>query len=228
MVELFERVNFLIFIIIVLIFIFYIFWSNKIIIKFKTFFKKGFRPIRGKFGGYCFDGKQGSGKTYSVVEFLKNNSGLMPIYANIKTLDNDIIDYTYFNGFDNLLNLRDKHDCIIVYDEIFTALTKQSKMNTDVLDFLSQMRKRKIIFLTTAQEWLEINITLRRYCRFRVECSMRNFLGLGILTKRFYDAEHMRWSQQDNEYVAPLLSTTISKCNIDVANSYDTFEQIKT
>lgn len=216
------------YLILILIFIIYIIWNNKITIKFKTFFKKGFKPIRGKFGVYCFDGKQGNGKTYSIVEFLKNNSGVMPIYANIKTLDKDVIDYTYFNGFDNLLKLRDKHDCIIVYDEIFTALTKNSKMSTDVLDFLSQMRKRKIIFLTTAQEWLEINITLRRYCRYRVECKMRSFLGIGILIKKFYDAEQMKWSQLDNEYVAPIISTTISKCNIDVANSYDTFEQIKT
>lgn len=62
----------------------------------------------------------------------------------MKSLKN--IDYTYFNGFDELLKLRNKTNCIIVYDEIFTALTRQSKIDTDILDFLSQMRKRKIIF----------------------------------------------------------------------------------
>ena len=131
-------------------------------IKFKTFFKKGFKPNRGKFGVYCYCGKQGSGKTYSVVEFLRNNRD-KKIYANISSLKD--IDYTYFSGFDELLKLRSEHDCIIFFDEIFTALTKTSKMTSEVLDFLSQMRKRRIIFLTTAQEWLEINITLRRYCR---------------------------------------------------------------
>lgn len=127
-----------------------------------------------------------------------------------------------------MLELRDKTDCIIFYDEIFTALTKSSKMTSEVLDFLSQMRKRRIIFITTAQEWLEINITLRRYCRYQIDCSMRNILGLGILIKNMYDAEQMKWSQEDNEYVAPIMETTISKCNLRVANSYDTFEQIKT
>jgi len=194
-------------------------------IKWKTFFKKGFAPKRGKFGVYCYCGKQGSGKTYSVVEFLRQNNHL-PIYSNISTLKD--LNYTYFNGFDELLKLRDKSDCIIVYDEIFTALTKSSKINQDVLDFLSQMRKRRIIFLTTAQEWLEINITLRRYCRYQIECRMLNVFGLGILLKHCYDAEQMKWSQEDNEYVAPLYETTISKCNVCVANSYDTFEQIKT
>lgn len=193
-------------------------------IKFKTFLKKGFAPKKKKYGVYCYCGKQGKGKTYSVVEFLKQQKDVK-IYANIKTLKG--INYTYFEGFEQLLNIRDKN-CIIVYDEIFTALTKGSKMTTDVLSFLSQMRKREIIFLTTAQEWLEINITLRRYCRYQIECSMRNIFGIGILIKQMYDAEQMKWSQEDNEYVAPLIETTISKCNISVANSYDTFEEIKT
>ena len=138
------------------------------------------------------------------------------------------IEYTYFSGFNELLKLRDKTDCIIVYDEIFTALTKSSKINQEVLDFLSQMRKRRIIFLTTAQEWLEINITLRRYCRYQIDCKMRNLFGLGILIKTMCDAEQMKWSNEENEYVAPLEVRTISKCNLSIANMYDTFEQIKT
>lgn len=198
--------------------------NNKVKIKFKTFLRKGFAPKRGKFGVYCYCGKQGSGKTYSAVEFLKENQD-KEIYSNVHLKG---IRYTYFNGFDNLLKLRSKSNCIIVYDEIFTALTKSSKMNSDVLDFLSQMRKRQIIFITTAQEWLEINITLRRYCRYQIDCKMINLLGLGILIKTFHDAEQMKWSQLDNEYVAPLTETSISKCNLNVAKSYDTFEQIKT
>ena len=90
------------------------------------------------------------------------------------------------------------------------------------------MRKRGIIFITTAQEWLEINITLRRYCRFQIECNMLNLFGVGILIKKCYDAEQMKWSTLDNEYIAPLTDTTISKCNLHVAQMYDTFEQIKT
>lgn len=212
-----------IFIIVLIIAIFIKFRHTKI--KFKTFFKKGFAPKRGKFGVYCYCGKQGSGKTYSAVEFILNNSKL-PIFSNVSTIKG--VNYTYFSGFDNLLKLRNQHDCIIFYDEIFTALTKSSRINTDVLDFLSQMRKRRIIFITTAQEWLEINITLRRYCRYQIECQMLNILGLGILVKRMYDAEQLKWSNDDNEYVAPLIETTISKCNLSVANSYDTFEQIRT
>ena len=48
------------------------------------------------------------------------------------------------------------------------------------------------------------------------------------LIKKMYDAEQMKWSNEENEYIAPLVETTISKCNLVVANSYDTFEQIQT
>lgn len=201
------------------------FFQNKIRIKWKTFLKKGFAPKRGKFGVYCYCGKQGQGKTYSVVEFLLQNKD-KKIYSNITSLKG--VEYTPIGDFDDLLKLRSEHDCIIVYDEIFTALTRTSKLNTEVLDFLSQMRKRNIIFLTTAQEWLEINITLRRYCRYQIQCRMINLLGLGILIKTFSDAENMKWSNEDNEYIAPLLETSVSKCNVRVANSYDTFEQIES
>ena len=202
-----------------------VFWSNKIRIKIKTFFKRGFAPKRGKFGVYCYCGKQGSGKTYSAVEYLLENKDKR-IYSNITSIQG--VKYTPIGGFDDLLKLRNETDCIIVFDEIFTALTRTSRMTTEVLDFLSQMRKRRIIFITTAQEWLEINMTLRRYCRYQIDCRMINFFGLGILIKCFHDAEQMKWSQLENEYVAPVLETSISKCNIEVANSYDTFEQIKT
>ena len=184
-------------------------------------------PARGKFGVYCYCGKQGSGKTYSVVEFLKENSNYK-IYANLKSLKD--IKYTYFHGLQELLDLRDKSNCIIIYDEIFTILSKngKNKITEEVMDFLSQMRKRGIIFITTAQEWLEIPVTFRRYCRYQIDCSMRNFIIVGILIKRFYDAEQMKWSNEDNDFVAPIIETTISKCQVSVANSYDTYEQIHT
>lgn len=212
-------------ILIITFLIVFIVYFRKVKIKWKTFFHKGFYKSAKPYGVYCYCGKQGKGKTYSVVEFLLNNSDYK-IYANISSIEG--IDYTYFSGFDELLKLRDEHDCIIVFDEIFTALTKTTKMNTEVLDFLSQMRKRRIIFITTAQEWLEINITLRRYCRYQIDCNMFSIFGYPILIKHLKDAEQMTWSQIDNEYIAPLIETTISHGMKSVINAYDTFEQIKT
>ena len=38
-------------------------------IKFKTFLRKGFAPKRGRFGIYCYCGKQGSGKLIPWLSF---------------------------------------------------------------------------------------------------------------------------------------------------------------
>lgn len=200
--------------------------TQKIRIKWKTFIKKGFPIKNGPYGVYCYDGKQGNFKTYSVVEFLLQNKDKR-IYSNLKSLKG--VKYTPIGDIDDLLELRNETDCIIFFDEIFTAITKSSRINSDIeiMDFLSQMRKRRIIFLTTCQEWLELDITLRRYCRYRIHCEYRRFLFLNLIIKTFSDAEHMKWSNEDNEYVAPLLETTISKPNLYVANSYDTYETIK-
>lgn len=198
--------------------------KNKIKINIPSFFHKGFRPNRGIFGIYCYCGKQGTGKTYSVIEFLNKNKK-MKIYANLKSIKG--IAYTYINGFKELLELRKEHDCIIFYDEIFTELTKHDKINKEVLDFLCQMRKRRILFLTTAQEWGEIPLTFRRYCRFQVNCSlMRLPFGGGLSIKKVMDAENLKWSQDDNDWVAPLIGTLVSHTQYKIANSYDTFEQI--
>lgn len=201
--------------------IIYLLIKYKVTIDLPTFFKKGLQARRGKFGVYCFCGKQGSGKTFSTVNFILKHLE-MPIYSNVH-LQN--IDYTYYNGFEELLKINDHH-CIIVFDEIFTALTKTTKMNQEVLAFLSQMRKKNVIFITTAQEWLEINITLRRYVRFQIDCQIVNILPFSILIEHYRDGEQMKWSNLDNDYVAPVVATKISKMMLKVTTHYDTWEVI--
>lgn len=202
----------------------YLRYVMKVRIKYKTFLRKGFIPNRGIFGVYCYCGKQGQGKTYSVVEFLHNNKD-MPIYANLKSIKG--LQYTYIANFEELLSLRDKTDCVIVYDEIFTALQKNSTINRDVLDFLSQMRKRRIICLTTAQEWAEIPLTWRRYCRYQIDCRLiRLPIIRGILIKTFKDAENMKWDNDEQEHIAPLIELSVTHTQKWLADSYDTFEQI--
>lgn len=223
----------LILIAIVLLFVWKI--QNKVKIKWRTFLKRGFAPKRGDFGVYCYDGKQGKGKTYSVVEYLIDNKDSIEIFCNISDIRN--IDYTYFTGFDGLIELKHKLDnneiktdkqIVFVYDEIFTELQKQSKLNKEVIDFLCQMRKRKIIFLTTAQEWAEIPLTFRRFCRYEIKCNMVNIFGLGLLFKEFNDAENMKWSDEQQEHIAPLIETTLTKCRKHIADSYNTYLRISS
>lgn len=227
-----------IFILIILLIIIIIYClTYKIKIKWKTFLRRGFAPKRGDFGLYVYDGKQGKGKTYSLVEYLLDHKDKIEVFCNIKDIKN--LDYTFYTGFNELMEIKHNLDnntleydkskqLVIVYDEIFTELLKNSKINKEVLDFLCQMRKRQIIFLTTAQEWAEIPLTFRRFCRYEIKCNMINFCGIGILIKRFGDAENMKWEEQDQEHICPLTETTITHCRKWIADSYNTFLRISS
>ena len=218
------------------IFLVLICWKKKVKLKLRTFKGKGFRPERGNFGLYCYCGKQGTGKTYSLVEYLVDNNNSIKIYSNITGILN-VDDITYYQGFKGLIKIKEDLDngliktdkqLIIVFDEIFTEIMKGDKLTKPVLDFLCQMRKRKIIFLTTCQEWAELPLTYRRFCRYQIDCKMKPFFFTGFLIKTFKDAENMKWSNDEQEHVAPIVETTITKCRKFVAESYDTFLRISS
>lgn len=90
------------------------------------------------------------------------------------------------------------------------------------------MRKRRILFITTAQEWAEINITFRRYVRFQVACNMiaLPFSKTAIVINQVNDGDRIHWDNDSQDFIAPLIQTNLSKANIDVANLYDTYETI--
>lgn len=137
----------------------------------------------------------------------------------------DIIDFCKNNITNNSV---DRY--IIFFDEIFTILEKKSAINKEILSFLSQLRKRKIILITTAQEWAEINITFRRYCRYEIDCNMfpLPFTQTAVLFNSINDGDLIRWDEQQQEFVAPRVSANFSKGNKYIIDSYDTFETIDT
>lgn len=154
------------------------------------------------------------------------------ILTNVKSF-NAFDDTLYF---DNILDIIDycktheKEKKIIFFDEIFTILEKNTKINKDILSFISQLRKRKIIFVTTAQEWAEINITFRRYCRYQIDCNMFSIpiLHTAFIFNSINDGDQIRWDNDSQEFIAPRISANFAKCNKNIIQSYDTFETIQT
>lgn len=208
----------------------------KVKIKWKSFFKRGFKPSRGKFGLYVYHGKQGKGKTYSIVEYLIDNDSHIKVFSNVTGIKN-VSDITYYCGFKGLIDIKNRLDkgeiqtdkqLVIVFDEVFTELQRGSKLSSEVMDFLCQMRKRGIIFLTTAQEWSELPISYRKFCRYSIRCNMINIGFTGILFKEFGDAENMKWNNDTQEHECPIIDLTLSHCRKFIANSYDTFLRISS
>lgn len=197
----------------------------KIHIDFPSFLHRTLPLATGVFGVYCFTGKQGSGKTYSLNKFIRKHAKNKKIYSNVTLQD---LEYTHLHSYDQLLSLKDKRQCYIIYDEIFTMMDKSTKIKSDMMEFLTQQRKQENVFLTTAQEWLEIPITFRRFVRIQIECTTRPLGKLGgILFESYYDAYQMKWDTLENEYIAPLITKKISKYEKRFMTTYDTFERIR-
>lgn len=221
--------------ILVAIILLIILWKKKIHINWKTFLKKGVKTTRGVWGCYCYEATQGNGKTSSMVAFIHDNTNL-DIYANIKSLKN--IEYTYIEGIQGLLSLikfldkkeKTNKQIVILYDEIFTLLDRNSKLDNEIrkeiIKFLSQLRKRKIIFLTSCQCWGELPLYFRRLCRYEISCRIISFFFFSIIIKSFYDAENMTYDKDLQDYVAPIIATYVSKVRKSILESYDTNEVI--
>ena len=119
---------------------------------------------------------------------------------------------------------------LVFFDEIFTILEKGGSLSSEILSYISQLRKREILFITTAQEWAEINITFRRYCRYQVSCNMiaLPLTKTAIVINQVNDAYQMRWNNDEQEFIAPTIQVNISKGEHRIIEQYDTFETIKT
>lgn len=219
-----------------IIFIIYKIYTEKIHVDFKSFFRKGFKKKDNKFGLFCYTGKQGKGKTYSAIKFITEQKIKYnyTILTNVKSF-NTFKDTLYFSTIDEIIDYcvqfkGNEKNVIIFFDEIFTILEKQTKINKKILSFLSQLRKRKIIFVTTAQEWSEINITFRRYVRFQISCNMISvpIFKTAIIFNNINDGDLIRWNNDTQDFEAPRISANLSKGNEQIINSYDTFETIQT
>lgn len=174
---------------------------------------------------YCFTGHQGSGKTYSLNKYIRKHAQGKTIYSNI-TLKG--IDYIPITSLEMLYSLADKEHIFIIYDEIFTLMSKSKKDREILEQFLPQMRKVHNIFLTTAQYWLELDITFRRFVRIQIECTTKPMGELGgILREVYYDTTQIKWDNMENDYISPLIATKYSKYEKRYMETYDTFERVK-
>ena len=221
---------------IIIILIFYYLINNHVHVDVKSLFKKGFHKTDDLFGLYCYTGKQGTGKTYSAVNFLIKNKILHNyiVITNVESF-NAFQDTIYMTNINDIIDFMVEHEndgnkYILFFDEIFTILEKKTAINKKILSFISQLRKRKIIFVTTAQEWSEINITFRRYVRFQVSCNMFSIplFKLAFLINKVNDGDGIKWDNDSQDWIAPTIATNFMKGNQSIIDSYDTFETIKT
>lgn len=209
-------------------------WVFHVRIDFRSLFRRGFHIKRGLYGTYCFNAPQGKGKTMALAYYCFRHNKKLNVFSNV--IINNLEEFTYFESFDYIYKIvedldnglisRDKQ-IVIIWDELFSLLGRSSKLNRQIISILSQMRKRKIIFLTTCQDWSSIPIDFRRLCRFCIDTKSLNLITSGYFINVYKDAERMKWDDKEQDFVAPIVWTKIYKANKVVANSYDTNQTIK-
>ena len=144
--------------------------------------------------------------------------------------DRVIYEQNIFNIMNLAIELKKKNvDVLIFYDEIFSVITKNNDIGKETRSFISQLRKRQIVFITTAQEWGEINITFRKYVRFKIDCNMMSlpFTRNAFQLNKICDGETVHWNDQIQDFDNDVISTNLFKCALAIAESYDTFETIQ-
>lgn len=211
----------------------------KLKIKWKTFFKKGIHAKRGIWGTYTFYAPQGKFKTMSIMTFVHEHPDYY-YFSNIPNLNVDA-EVEYINGFKGIIDVKNRLDLdrnfihnkqvVFIYDELFQELIRGRKLSEDIVDFMTQMRKRKIIFLTTCQSWSDIPIEFRHFCRYAIECNgltLPTKYGCSFFINKYIDAENMVWDEKLQDHVGPLVKIYVRKVLKVVANSYNTFALIKS
>lgn len=149
-----------------------LYWWTKDLIHFD---RELFRP----FGCWFYIGKQGAGKSMSLInrlEKLRKRYPKVKIYTNmgykfetapLKSL-NDLLDKSLYNG---------KFGTIFVVDEIqneFSCKTSKDFPET-LLSLITQQRKNRILILTTSQVFTRVSKPIREQCYRAIEC--QTFFG---------------------------------------------------
>lgn len=149
----------------------------------KNFDRDLFRP----FGVWMFTGKQGSGKSMSLIyhlEKLRRRYPKVKIYSNMGymfetaplTSLNDLLNKKLYNG---------KYGTIFVIDEIQNEFSCQTSKDfpESLLSLITQQRKNRVLILTTSQVFSRVSKPIREQCYRAIECS--TFLGRYTRNKHF-------------------------------------------
>lgn len=132
-------------------------------------------------GFYLIIGPQGSGKTLLSVALLFELKKFFPnkkIFSNISLYNIEYERYDFDGLLENIKNNNSYYDnSIILFDEIhifLNSLDYYKKQNRLVQGFFSQLRKRRIFLIGTAQYILNVDVRIRRQAKRVLEIFKRN------------------------------------------------------
>ena len=183
------------------------------------------------YGCWFFVGRQGSGKTISLVKTLDN---LKEKYPNVKIYTN--FSYVKQDGkLGDIYDITDKnlygdYGTIFAIDEIqneFSA-TRQSNFPVEILSTVTQQRKQQILILTTSQVFTRVSKPLREQAFRVIECS--TYLGRYTVNRHFDGidyADTLELSPDTKTRRRPTIYYYSFVQNNKIRSEFNTFEVIK-
>lgn len=182
-----------------------------------------------EYGFTFFVGRQGAGKTISMVHYLEKMRVIYPncmIITNFKFADADYI----MKDWNDILNVRNGTDGIIfAVDEIQSEYSSASwkSVPESLLSEISQQRKQRVKIVATAQFYSRVAKPLREQANTVVACS--TFKGRFTRNKE-YDAVDYA-VVLDNPNVVKKKLRPLSKSSFvqsdDLRGCFDTWEKIE-
>lgn len=157
-----------------------------VVIDLLRYIHDGFRRF-GEYGLTMFCGRQGGGKTISMVAYLERMKEKYPacqIYTNFGYARQD----GPLTGWEMLLDIRSPEGVIFAIDEVHAEFSSNAWKDfpPDLLREISQQRKQKVKIVATAQVYKDVAVQLRRQCFDVVECRT---VGGRWTFQRCFDAE---------------------------------------
>lgn len=180
------------------------------------------------FGFTFYVGRQGGGKSISIVDYLKRMKTLYPdcmVVSNFKCQYSDYI----MQDWRDLLNIRNgENGVIFAIDEIHSEYSAASWKDVPetLLSEISQQRKQKVKIVASAQYFCRIAKPLREQAFTVVACNTSFF---GRLTScKHYDADvYAKCLESSSGFskVKPFKKYSFVQSD-DLRNCYDTYEKI--
>lgn len=199
-------------------------------IDYHSFAKKYVRPPKNQFpvGSIVFKGFQGSGKTLSMVHYLKDLRHDFPkciVYSNVilKNFGNYELIKTSKDLTHAIARQNGADGVVVVLDEAHLFFNKKDGISLDVLTAISQQRKDRRRIVMSSQIWEELDISLRKQVKHIVSC--RCLLGR-IQVNTISDGETLTYDKLQGCYTAKKIYTEVFKHNKELYDSYDTYQKI--
>lgn len=199
------------------------------VMKYKKNFKKEHPGYFDPDGLLVFCGPQGSGKTLSAVQYVKDLTWLYPkvkLCTNVSIEGlNPCVEVIEYVGLDSLTSIENGYDGVIfLIDEIHLEFNSLESKNIpiEVMVEVSQQRKQRKHIVGTSQQFLRLAKPLREQVKNLVLC--RNIFGC-VQINRLVDGTTIR---EDNGHV----KMDIKKKSIwfhtpKLYDSYDIYAKMK-